>query len=137
MVGKMILPLVGGAPAAWNSCLFFFQLLMLAGYSYAHFSLKRLGMARQAALHLLLMLVALALLPISFDRATKVPEDPSFWLILELFKRAGMPFFILATLSPLLQAWFSRSSHTRATDPYFLFAASNLGSFAALLVLPM
>ncbi|PKL50314.1 MAG: hypothetical protein CVV42_03405 [Candidatus Riflebacteria bacterium HGW-Riflebacteria-2] len=136
MIGKMILPLVGGAPAAWNSCLFFFQALMLAGYAYAHFSLRRLGLARQALTHLVLMLVALVLLPISFDRSVAVPEDPTFWLIIRLFKSAGLPFFVLAALSPLLQTWFSRTGHVRAENPYFLFSASNLGSFAALLLYP-
>lgn len=136
MIGKMILPLVGGAPAAWNSCLFFFQALMLAGYAYAHFSLRRLGLARQAMIHFAMMLVALFLLPISFDRSVAVPEDPSLWLIGKLFTSAGLPFFVLAALSPLLQTWFSRSGHARAENPYFLFAASNLGSFAALLLYP-
>lgn len=136
MIGKMILPLVGGAPAAWNSCLFFFQALMLAGYAYAHFSLRRLGLARQALSHLALMLIALVLLPISFDRSVAVPEDPSLWLIGKLFTSAGLPFFVLAALSPLLQTWFSRTGHARAENPYFLFAASNLGSFSALLLYP-
>ncbi|PKL42332.1 MAG: hypothetical protein CVV41_14420 [Candidatus Riflebacteria bacterium HGW-Riflebacteria-1] len=136
MIGKMILPLVGGAPAAWNSCLFFFQALMLAGYGYAHFSLRRLGLYRQALTHLLLMVGALILLPISFDRAATVPEDPSLWLIVRLFKSAGLPFFVLTALSPLLQFWFSRTGHQKADNPYFLFAASNLGSFAALLLYP-
>ena len=137
MIGKMILPLVGGAPAAWNSCLLFFQTLMLAGYSYAHFSIRRLGLYRQALTHLLLMLVALILLPISFDRTLSVPEDPSLWLIIRLFESAGMPFFVLAAISPMLQLWFSRTGHARADNPYFLFAASNLGSFAALLLYPV
>ncbi|NLF96160.1 MAG: fused MFS/spermidine synthase [Candidatus Riflebacteria bacterium] len=136
MIGKMILPLVGGAPAAWNSCLFFFQALMLAGYAYAHFSLRRLGLSRQAMTHFAMMLVALFLLPISFDRNVAVPENPSLWLIGKLFTSAGLPFFVLAALSPLLQTWFSRSGHARAENPYFLFAASNLGSFAALLLYP-
>lgn len=136
MIGKMILPLVGGAPAAWNSCLFFFQALMLAGYTYAHFSLRRLGLSRQTMAHFAIMLVALFLLPISFDRSAAVPEDPTFWLIIRLFKSAGLPFFVLAALSPLLQTWFNRTGHARAENPYFLFAASNLGSFAALLLYP-
>ncbi len=136
MIGKMILPLVGGAPAAWNSCLFFFQALMLAGYAYTHFSLRRLGLARQALAHFAIMLVALFLLPIAFDQSVTVPEDPSLWLIGKLFKSAGLPFFVLAALSPLLQIWFSRTGHARSENPYFLFAASNLGSFAALLLYP-
>ncbi|HAE39817.1 MAG TPA: hypothetical protein DCG57_14495, partial [Candidatus Riflebacteria bacterium] len=114
----------------------FFQVLMLAGYSYTHFSQKKLGVQKQSGLQLILMLATLSLLPIQFSASTSIPEDPMFWLLINLARSAGIPFFILATLSPMLQLWFAHTGHTRAGNPFFLYAASNIGSFSALLAYP-
>lgn len=114
----------------------FFQVLMLAGYSYTHFSQKKLGIKKQAVAQLIFMLATLLLLPIRFTSSTGIPEDPTFWLLINLFRSAGIPFFILATLSPMLQLWFAHTGHSRAANPFFLYAASNVGSFTALLVYP-
>lgn len=136
IIGKLLLPLAGGSPSVWNACMLFFQALMLAGYSYTHFSQSRLGVKKQTNLQIGLMLATLLLLPIRFTASTAIPEDPTFWLLINLFKSAGIPFFILATLSPMLQLWFAHTGHSRAANPFFLYAASNTGSFIALLAYP-
>ena len=137
MIGKMLLPLVGGVPAVWNTCMFFFQLLILAGYSYTHFSLRKLGVRRQSIVHLVIVAGTLFFLPLQLNISEAVPENPSIWLLVKLVQTAALPFFLLATLSPLLQVWFSRSGHAEAQAPFFLYAASNVGSFAALLLYPL
>ena len=139
MVGKMILPYLGGTPAVWNTCMVFFQAVLLAGYAFAHASVTWLGVRRQAAVHLVLMFVPLLFLPIAVNAAT-VPtaqDNPVFWLLLRLLAGVGLPFFVVSAGAPLLQRWFSETGHPAAKDPYFLYAASNLGSLAALLSYPV
>ncbi len=137
MVGKNVLPIVGGAPAVWNSCMLLFQFLLLAGYAWAHWAIKKLGLGRQAILQLILMVAALFFLPDLLKISRNAPDEPAIWLVLQLLKTVGLPFFILAAMSPLLQLWFSSSGHPKSANPYFLFAASNLGSFAALIIYPL
>jgi len=138
MFAKMVLPLLGGSPAVWTTCLMFFQAVLLGGYAYAHFTLKRLGVRRQAILHLGLLLLALLLLPVRLPPGWVPPVDrnPSPWLLLVALVVVGLPFFLLSATSPVLQAWFARSAHPASKDPYFLFAASNLGSIVGLLSYP-
>ncbi|MBU1107796.1 MAG: fused MFS/spermidine synthase [Candidatus Riflebacteria bacterium] len=136
MIGKMFLPWVGGSSAAWNTCMFFFQALLLAGYSYTHLSISRLGVKRQSYLQLPLMLLALFFLPFVYSNSAAIPDDPSTWLLVQLFKTIGLPFFIVSGIAPLLQVWFANTMHKRATNPFFLYAASNTGSLGALLVYP-
>ncbi len=136
IIGKLLLPLAGGSPSVWNACMLFFQALMLAGYSYTHFSQEKFGVKKQTNIQIVLMLATLLLLPIRFTASTAIPEDPTFWLLINLFKSAGIPFFILATLSPMLQLWFAHTGHSRSGNPFFLYAASNIGSFFALLAYP-
>ena len=138
MIGKMILPYLGGTPAVWNTCLFFFQTCLLAGYAYAHCATKWIGTRNHAPLHLAVILVALFFLPISLParalvRPDDVPLKVVFWA---LFVYAGVPFFVLSATSPLLQKWFGRTDHPAAKDPYFLYAAGNLGSLTGLLIYP-
>ena len=141
LVAKMLLPLLGGAPAVWNTCLLFFQTLLLAGYAYALFASRRLTLAQQAAAQVVLLAVAGAALPvaISASAAATVPRegDPVWWLLGRLLATIGLPFFALSTLGPLLQKWFSATGHEQARDPYFLYAASNAGSLAALVGFPV
>jgi len=135
LVGKMILPLLGGTPMVWTTCMVFFQALLLAGYGYAHFSLK-LGVKRQAMLHVLLLAASLVALPIGFDAARWEPptgDNPMGWLFLLLLASAGAPFLMLSATAPMLQAWFARTDHPAAGDPYFLYVTSNLGSLIGLL----
>src|SRR3954470_5312226 len=130
----MVLPVLGGSPAVWSIALVFFQALLLAGYCYAHLLARYASTGAALALHLGLMLGAALSLPIAIPAGwTSAPADgEAFWLLGLFAVSVGLPFFALAANGPLLQAWFSRSGHPRAADPYFLYAASNVGSFAAL-----
>ncbi|KAF1079869.1 MAG: hypothetical protein GQF41_3767 [Candidatus Rifleibacterium amylolyticum] len=136
MIGKMFLPWVGGSSAAWNTCMFFFQALLLAGYGYTHLSLSRLGVKKQSFLQFPLMLLALLFLPFIYSNSVPVPEDPSLWLLVQLLKTIGLPFFVIAGIAPLLQVWFANTGHIRSQNPFFLYAASNTGSLFALLAYP-
>jgi len=141
MVARMILPLLGGTPAVWNSCMVFFQAALLGGYLYAHALPALLGIRRHAPLHVAAMLLALPLLPVavSSDSVSSLDwqGEPFVWVVVTLTAAVGLPFFFLATTAPLLQLWFSRTRASGASDPYFLYAASNAGSLAALLAYPV
>jgi hypothetical protein len=156
MIAKMILPSLGGTPNVWNTCMVFFQALLLAGYLYAHLTTQRLGVRKQAVLHvgvLLLPLLTLTLLtfPLRIAKGgTAVSEggllgwlgtpptehNPIPWLLALLLVCVGLPFFVVSTSAPLLQKWFASTGDPAARDPYFLYAASNLGSMLALVGYP-
>jgi spermidine synthase len=141
MVGKLVLPLLGGTPMVWNTCLVFFQVLLLVGYAYSHWASQWLGVRRHALIHLLLLALPFIALPIALP-ADAIPDDaaiarPVGWLIVTIARTVGLPFLVVATTGPLLQRWFAATSHRDAGDPYYLYAASNLGSFAALLGYPL
>lgn len=139
MFARLVLPLLGGSPAVWNTSLVFFQAALLAGYAYAHASSRWLGVRRQAGLHLVLLLLPLFVLPIAVPAGWEPPAEsnPIPWLLALLFTAVGLPFFVVSAGSPLLQKWFASSGHKTANDPYFLYAASNLGSMLALLAYPV
>lgn len=139
MAGKMLLPLYGGTPAIWNTCMVFFQAALLLGYGYAHLMVKYLGSRRQSAMHLLLMLTGLLALPLAFSNNALPPADidPTSFLLYQLSIRVGLPFFIVSSSAPVLQRWFSQTNHPASGDPYFLYAASNFGSLLALLGYPL
>jgi hypothetical protein len=138
MIARMVLPLLGGAPAVWNTCLVFFQAMLLFGYAYAHGATRYLGVRRHLVLHSIVLLLPLLVLPIGLHHATPQPsENPVIWLLVVLFGSIGLPFFVLSTSAAVLQKWFSATDDTAARDPYFLYAASNLGSFIALLAYPL
>ena len=137
MVAKMLLPILGGAPMVWNTCVVFFQVTLLAGYGYAHATGRRLDVLRHRSLHLVVVAVPLAVLPFAARPDwTPPPGNPILWLLVVLATAVGLPFFALATSASVLQHWFARTDHTSARDPYFLYAASNLGSLLALAVYP-
>ena len=140
LIGKMLLPLLGGAPSVWNTCMVFFQTLLLAGYAYALFLSQRFRFRNQAIIHIVLVLGAALFLPfaISGRMLSSLPtqNNPTLWLLGVLFVTVGFPFFILSATAPLLQRWFSHSSHSSAKDPYFLYAVSNAGSMLSLLAFP-
>ena len=138
MFGKMALPLLGGSPAVWNTCMVFYQGALLGGYLYAHLAPKWLGVRRQAAFHLGLLLLILFTLPIGIFHGWTPPPtgNPVTWLLLLLLLSVGLPFFVVSTTAPLLQKWFAQTSHASAHDPYFLYGASNLGSLLALVAYP-
>ncbi|MDA8126243.1 MAG: hypothetical protein M0009_13780, partial [Deltaproteobacteria bacterium] len=139
MIAKMILPLFGGTPAVWNTCMMFFQALLLAGYAYAHLSGTRLALNRQITIHLATLAVACIFLPVTVPRglAPEAGGHPTSWIILLLTLSVGLPFFGLSATTPLLQKWFTRTGHPSARDPYFLYSASNLGSMLTLLGYPL
>lgn len=138
MFTKMVLPMLGGSPAVWNTAMMFFQMVLLAGYAYAHLTSRLLAWRRQAALHVTLLVLAFAALPIMPIAGWQPPTDGSqiFWLIGLCAASIGLPFFVVSANAPLLQRWFAASGHPSAADPYFLYGASNLGSIVALLAYP-
>lgn len=139
MFTKMILPQLGGSPAVWSVAMVFFQAVLLMGYLYAHLSTRYLAPHTAIYVHVGLLLVTFIALPISIASGLGKPpaEGQAFWLIGVFTFSVGLPFFAVAGNGPLLQAWFARTRHRDAGNPYFLYAASNLGSFAALLLYPL
>jgi len=138
MFGKLLLPLLGGTPAVWNTCMVFYQTLLFLGYLYAHWLSSRLGSQRQIQIHTALLVFSVIALPVALppDSAPPTDGDPTLWLVWTLFLAISLPFFVVSTTAPLLQKWFSHSGHHSSDDPYYLYAASNAGSLLALLSYP-
>ena len=141
LVGRMLLPLFGGSPAVWNTCMVFFQAALLAGYGYSHLVASRLSLRGQLILHAPLLALPAIVLPVfvseDLARAAAETSNPVLLLLKILLVIVGIPFFVVATTGPLLQRWFAQTGHRSASDPYFLYAASNLGSMLALLSYPV
>lgn len=138
MVGKLVLPLFGGSPSVWNTCMVFFQAMLLAGYGYAHLSTRLLQPRVQRILHLVLLVLCGVVLPMGIPTGWQPSSTVSAPLALLglLTLVGGLPFFAVTTTAPLLQHWFGQSSHRAAREPYFLYAISNAGSMLALLGYP-
>jgi hypothetical protein len=141
MVGKLVLPALGGTPGVWNTCMVFYQTALLAGYALAHFTTTSLRDRWQLALQALLLGTAVLCLPISIpveeSSAGLGSSIPSLWLFRVLALASGPPLLALATTAPLLQRWFSLSRHGAVHDPYFLYAVSNAGSMLGLACYPL
>jgi hypothetical protein len=139
MFTRMILPILGGSPAVWSVAMVFFQSMLLGGYLYAHVLMQVRRPAIGAAVHVLLLITAGLTLPLSIAKGWGEPPTAgtAIWLIGLFTVSIGLPFFALAANNPLLQAWFVRTGHAGGKDPYFLYAASNIGSFLALLSYPV
>lgn len=136
LIAKMLLPEFGGASTVWTLSTFFFQVAMLIGYLFIHFATK-LGPRRQPWLQLALVLPALLFLPIALPAIDSIAtQEPFTRLLLTLTVAIGLPFLVLSTTGPLIQRWYSWTSGPRSDDPYFLYAASNGGSFIGLLAYP-
>ncbi len=135
---RMAVPLLGGAPSVWNIALVFFQFLLLFGYLYAH-GLQRFAVRTQIIIHLCVLLIAALTLPLDIPSwyAAPTSTSPTLWLIGLLGVAVGLPFFALSAQAPLMQRWFSHSDDPQAHDPYFLYAASNIGSMVGLLGYPL
>ena len=137
IAARLILPTLGGSPSVWNGAMVFFQTALLAGYAYAHGLQRIRSMRVQVAVHVLLLLAAALFLPLRITDALGDPDPsaPVAWLLGALALSVGAPFAVLSATAPLLQAWFARVRAGRAdgSNPYVLYAASNLGSFLALL----
>ncbi len=151
IIGKMILPKLGGTPQVWNTCMVFFQAALLAGYTYTHFVSTRLKLRAQLMVHGIVLLTPLILLYLfswvwygnvayfySFIQTYKpiTGANPIFSALVVLLCVVGLPFIVVATSAPLLQKWFIYTGHPAAKDPYFLYGASNLGSFLSLIAYP-
>jgi SAM-dependent methyltransferase len=159
MIGKMVLPIFGGTPSVWNTCLVFYQTILLAGYVLASMlasggageatptgssgaspsrDRERLRVRFALALGVLILLLGYLAGPISItsDERAAVDAGPVLTLLGILSRRAALPLIAVATTAPLVQQWFARTSHPRAGDPYFLYAASNFGSLLALVAYP-
>jgi hypothetical protein len=138
MVGRMVLPAFGGSPQVWTTSMLFFQVALLAGYAYAHGATSRIPARQQPWVHVGVGLLPLLLLPIAIDVAPSGAGGgaPIRELLGALALGAGAPFLVVATSGPLLQRWFSWTDHPSAHDPYFLYAAGNLGSAVGLLAYP-
>ncbi len=136
LIAKIILPWFGGSAAVWSAAMLFFQLCLLAGYAYAHVLTRRFSAKGQVRVHGALLLMSCALLPILPSPSWKpdVAGDPTLRILLLLGATIGLPYFLLSSTSPLLQAWYVR--RTGSTVPYRLFALSNFGSMLALVSFP-
>jgi len=135
---RLVLPMLGGAPAVWNTCLMFFQTLLLLGYLYAHASSRFLSPRRQVVAHLILLALCLFALPIALPHGWTPPPSGNVigWLVLALSASVGLPFLVLSATAPILQRWVAESD-VPIDNPYMLYAASNAGSFLGLLAFPV
>ena len=139
LAGKWLLPIFGGTPQVWNTCMIFFQAILFVGYMYVHFAGRLLGLKGQAIFHGVLIVIAAVIFPISLSSSNIFifESQPEWGILKSLWISLGAPLFIISCTAPLLQKWFSQLSHTQAKDPYFLYATSNLGSLIALLAYPI
>jgi hypothetical protein len=139
LIAKMILPWFGGSAAVWTSCVLFFQLLLLLGYLYAHWSIRYLRPKMQTIVHLGLLAASVLMLPAIPSTGWKPAggEDPNLRIFGLLGATIGLPYFLLSTTGPLVQAWFVRERSAPGGTPYRLYALSNLGSMLALLSYPI
>ncbi len=140
IAGRMLLPVLGGVPGAWTACLLFFQCALLAGYGWGE-ALSRIHSVRtRVALHVGLVLIPLAFLPpVPPDEASlgiSAAASPTLFALAFLGRSVGLPFFALSTTAPMLQSWLARTDHPASERPYFLYAASNIGSLGSLLAYP-
>lgn len=133
---KIVLPRLGGSPGVWSVAMVFFQAVLLAGYGYAHLLVSKFTVRTAALIHLAVMVAALFFLPTAVPESWSNPPETghAFWLLGLFAVVIGLPFFAVSANGPLLQAWFSRTGHAHADDPYFLYGASNIGSFASLIL---
>jgi hypothetical protein len=138
LISKYILPWFGGSPAVWTTCMLFFQVALFGGYTYAHLLTRYLSPKGQGIVHLSVMALAIAImLPSIAPAASWKPTDashPTGRILLLLSATVGLPYFVLSTTGPLVQAWFARTWPGRS--PYRLYALSNIGSLAALVTYP-
>ncbi|HOW28237.1 MAG TPA: fused MFS/spermidine synthase [Elusimicrobiota bacterium] len=139
LFAKLALPMLGGAPAVWNTCMVFYQAVLLLGYGYSHWLTTRCPFGTQVRVHGGLLIGSALFLPFSMRWPSGIsPENhPVIWLLVVLSSSIGLPFFLLSATSPLVQKWFSMSGQKGAGAPQFLFSVSNFGSLLALLSYPV
>jgi len=139
LFARMVTPLLGGSPQVWNTSMAFFQAALLAGYLYAHLLQRVKDLRVQALVHMAVLVIAWLVLPIHVTGLLGPPnsDSPALWLVGVLALSVGAPFAAASATAPLLQAWYARTGRSDAHDPYYLYAASNLGSFGGLLAYPI
>ncbi len=139
LFAKIVLPVIGGAPAVWTTAMLFFQTVLIVGYLYAHLSARYLSTRIQIITHMALWALALMFLPPALPEGWRLDASGSIALqTLGLFALGvGAPFALLSANAPLIQSWYAKSGGPSADDPYFLYGASNLGSLVALLAFPL
>jgi len=139
LLGRLILPYFGGVPSVWNTAMLFFQTALLLGYGYAHLLTRHVPPRRQVAVHGVLLLLSMLFLPVALPDGWS-PQDGRalpLAIILVLSASIGFPFVVASATAPLLQSWYARSRADRGSDPYFLYAASNVGSLLGLVSYPI
>ncbi|MBX9695670.1 MAG: hypothetical protein K2Z81_25020, partial [Cyanobacteria bacterium] len=136
LIGKIFLPLLGGSPNVWNTCVLFFQAVLLLGYIYAHILTTKVSPRRQLIVHLFIVWLPALTLPLAVPKGAPSNDHPIVWLLSALLSIVGSVFFAATATNPLLQKWYSTSNFILSKDPYFLFAASNAGSLLGLLCYP-
>ncbi len=138
LFAKMILPILGGAASVWTTAMLFFQATLLLGYFYVHLLSSCVRLKIQILVHVFLLLSVFLALPFYIDAETfSVPQgNQSLWVLMIAAGSVGLPFLVLSATAPLLQKWFASTRHPNAENPYFLYAASNLGSLLGLLAFP-
>ncbi|NOQ36133.1 MAG: spermidine synthase, partial [Methylococcaceae bacterium] len=138
MFGKTLLPLLGGSPAVWNTCMVFYQTVLFLGYLYAHYIASHVEQHRQIKVHAAVIAISFLALPLALPENAIPPTEsnPTLWIMWTLLLAIGLPFFVISTTSTLLQKWFANIGHHTSDDPYYLYAASNSGSLLALLSYP-
>lgn len=137
LAAKALLPVLGGSPAVWNTAMAFFQVALLGGYLIAHITRTLVPARWQLPVQLSLLVIPVLTLPFSFPGRPASITSPVWWELGALCLMVGAPFVALAALSPTVQSWFTQTDHPRAGDPFFLYAASNVGSFLGLLAYPL
>jgi SAM-dependent methyltransferase len=139
LAGKLILPYLGGAPSVWTACMLFFQTILLFGYLYAAQAIKKVGCEKQSILHILLLVMGFVFLPLSIDFSgiDSAVHQPVTWMLSKLLVSIGFLFFVVSANAPMIQRWYSTIGQKDSDDPYFLYAASNVGSLIALLGYPL
>ncbi len=139
VIGRIFLPFLGGSPAVWNTCMMFFQTLLLLGYLYSHLLSQRVKVQIQPGWQFIVGALTLFILPIGLPvgliDVSMITERPIFWLLFTLAATVGPCFFFLSCMSPLIQSWYHYLKPTK--NPYLLFAASNMGSLLALVAYPL
>ncbi|HXA70845.1 MAG TPA: fused MFS/spermidine synthase [Stellaceae bacterium] len=134
---KMMLPILGGTPATWVTALMFYQAALLLGYGYSFLLTRAVPLRYQVAVHMAVLALAAFALPPALPAAVALGDHPVFQVLLMMAAGIGAPLLALSASAPLLQHWFTRTAHPHARDPYFLYAASNIGSLGALLAFPV
>jgi len=140
MIGKMILPQLGGTPLVWSTCMVFFQGVLLVGYGYTHLLTTTQPPRRQVIIHMVLIMLPFLVLPFSLGNWEPDTDTSPLivfgHLVAQLCLMVGLPFLAVSTTAPLIQKWFGHTDHPTASDPYFLYGASNFGSLIGLAAYP-